>query len=286
MTTHIQRPFQHGGRLGFVLVHGLAGTPIEVRYVGNALQRAGHAVDCVELAGHGRSVADLKRTCWEDWYASVEAAHARIRRQADIVIVGGLSSGAVLALNLVAERGDEVDGVMLFSPTLRYDGWSVPWYRFLVRLLRETPIRHIGWYSDRPPYGIKNERLRQFVVQQMLSNPSQDYGPYKTPGEALRQMVRLVDHVRPRLPAIRQPVLIVHPREDDIASLGNAAYLQKKLGGLVETFVLDDSYHMITIDQQRDLVVERAQSYATWLKARIERTKATLVSEQGSAAAE
>ena len=267
------RAFHHGGRLGFVLVHGLAGTPIEVRYVGNALQRAGHVVECPELAGHGGSVSDLRNTCWEDWYGSIEASLERVRRQCDIVIVGGLSIGAMLALNLAADHADEIDGVMLFSPTLKFDGWSVPWYSFLVRMCRETPIRHIGWYSDRWPHGIKNERLRQFVVRQMMSNPSQDYGPYKTPGEALRQMVRIVDHVRPKLPAIKQPALILHARDDDMASLGNTAYLQKKLGGQVETFVLDDSYHMITIDQQRDLVVERTQMYAAWVKSKIVRTK-------------
>ena len=146
ITSGEPRAFTHGGRMGFVLIHGLAGTPIEVRYVANGLERMGHVVECVQLAGHCGSVADLRKTCWEDWYESVEAAKARIRSQCDVFFVGGLSIGGMMALNLAAEHPKDVDGVLLFSPTLKYDGRSVPWYSFLVRMMRETPVRHIGWY--------------------------------------------------------------------------------------------------------------------------------------------
>ena len=64
---------------------------------------------------------------------------------------------------------------------------------------------------------------------------------------------------------MRQPALIVHPRDDDMASLKNAQYLQAHLGGLVDTLVLDNSYHMVTLDQQRHIVAERTDaSSAGW----------------------
>jgi len=53
----------------------------------------------------------------------------------------------------------------------------------------------------------------------------------------------------------------VHPREDDRASLGNMEYLQSNLTGLVETVVLDDSYHIVTLDRQRQLVIERTLGF-------------------------
>ena len=40
------------GRTGVLLVHGLGGTPIEMRYVALALSRAGHSVSVPQLAGH------------------------------------------------------------------------------------------------------------------------------------------------------------------------------------------------------------------------------------------
>ncbi|MGE0856215.1 MAG: alpha/beta hydrolase, partial [Hyphomicrobiaceae bacterium] len=68
---------------------------------------------------------------------------------------------------------------------------------------------------------------------------------------------RLVAALIAQLSRIEQPVLIVHPREDDCAHLDNAWYLQKQLKGMVEMVVLDDSYHMVTIDRQRHVVVDR-----------------------------
>jgi carboxylesterase len=74
---------------------------------------------------------------------------------------------------------------------------------------------------------------------------------------------------RSKLSDVRQPALIVHPRDDDIASLKNAHYLQTHLGGLVDTLVLNDSYHMITLDQQRHIVAERTERFVSWLESAI-----------------
>ena len=76
----------------------------------------------------------------------------------------------------------------------------------------------------------------------------------------------LVAMVKPDLGKVRQPALIVHPRDDDMASLKNAQYLQANLGGLVDTLVLDDSYHMVTLDQQRHIVADRTASFVSWVE--------------------
>ena len=52
-----------------------------------------------------------------------------------------------------------------------------------------------------------------------------------------------------------------------MASLRNAHYLQRHLGGLVDTLVLDNSYHMVTLDQQRHIVAQRAASFVEWLQS-------------------
>ena len=60
---------------------------------------------------------------------------------------------------------------------------------------------------------------------------------------------------------VHQPALIVHPREDDYADLNNAWYIQRHLKGLVDMCVLDDSYHVVTIDRQRNIVVDRTIAF-------------------------
>src|SRR5215470_4943952 len=111
MTT-IDRSFKVGkGRTGFLLIHGLGGTPVELKFVAKGLARHGFTVHCCQLAGHCGTEADLLATSWPDWYASAAAALDRIRQECDTVIVGGLSMGAVLALHLAAERGKDVHGL-------------------------------------------------------------------------------------------------------------------------------------------------------------------------------
>ena len=251
-----------GGPTGFLLIHGLGGTPAELRFVARGLARAGHTVHCPQLAGHCASFEDLRATGWTDWYATVRTAHAELSRICEKVIVGGLSMGAVLALHLAAELPMDVHATTLFAPTLKLDGWGVPWYSIFFNLVRSEWAANFVRFAEREPYGIKDPRVRALVTAAIKSGDSSQAGQLCNPGRVMLEMRRLVAVVRRELRRIRQPTLIVHPRHDDRASLGNAAYLQSALAGTVETCVLDDSYHVITVDRQRDLVVERAAQFA------------------------
>jgi carboxylesterase len=251
-----------GGPVGFLLIHGLGGTPVEMRFVGIGLARAGYTVRCPQLAGHCGSFEDLRATGWRDWYATAEDALTELRKTCRKVIVGGLSMGAILALHLAAERPDDVHGAALFAPTLKLDGWGVPWYSVLFNLVRDRRTADFIAFSEREPYGIKDPRVRALVMAAIASGDSSKAGQFSNPGRVMLELRWLVDTVRRELGSIRQPALIVHPRDDDRASLRNAAYLQSALGGMVDTCVLDDSFHIVTVDRQRDLVVQRTAAFA------------------------
>jgi len=270
MTFDDRSLYVKGDGIGFLLIHGLGGTPIELRYVAQGLARAGHTVYCPTLAGHCASELELKWSRWEDWYATIEEAHDRLKRECDIVIAGGLSMGAVMALHLAAQRPNGVQGLALYAPTLWYDGWSIPWYSFLFGLLTTSRIRHFYTFMEAYPYGLKDERIRNFVLKHMESGDSSQAGVLGTPAKALQQFTLLVKEVKRELKTVKCPTLIVHPREDDISGLKNAVYLTQRLGGLVDALILDDSYHMVTLDRQRHLVVERTGTFAQWVKARNE----------------
>src|SRR5215470_20129737 len=85
--------FVEGGRLGVLLIHGLGGTPVELRFIAQGLARAGHTSYCCQLAGHCGTPEELRRSTWREWYASVEAAHDRLKEHCDTILVGGLSMG-------------------------------------------------------------------------------------------------------------------------------------------------------------------------------------------------
>src|SRR5581483_4029878 len=107
---------------------------------------------------------------------------------------------------------------------------------------------------------------RELIVRAMFNGDSAAAGSMSPPSQSLKQFWGLLKQVMPQIPSIKVPALIVHPREDDISDLSNAIYLQRKLTGVVQTVVLDDSYHIVTVDKQRNIVIDRSISFIDWVQ--------------------
>jgi carboxylesterase len=253
-----------GGRDGVLLIHGLTGTPAEMRMVGKGLNRAGFTVVGVRLAGHCGTEDDLVATSWEDWYASVEAAADELRGRVDRLFVAGLSMGAVLALRLAAVQPTWVDGVGVFGATFRYDGWSIGWtgkFSFLLPWFKRMGIGRHRSFIEQPPFGIRDERLRAQISDAMFSGDSAAAGLPGNPWHALAEMVELSRDVRRRLPEVVAPCFVAHAAEDDVASVANADLVARRVSGPIEMLLLGDSYHMITIDRERRMLIERTADF-------------------------
>jgi len=253
-----KNPGSRSGRVGVLLIHGLCGSPSEIRFVANGLTRSGYTVLCPQLAGHGGSEAELMATTWQDWYESAVKGLDELSETCDTVIVGGLSTGAVLSLMLAARHPDKVHAVALYSPTLWLSGRQIPWYLPLFRMIDSKRIANLFRFPVPIHVGIKDQRIRDFIKSAMAADGGR---PSSTPGGAVLERRRLAKEVMKDLGTITQPVLIMHAREDDYAGLDNAAYLQRELGGPVDLVVLDDSYHMVTVDRQRHIVLDRTASF-------------------------
>lgn len=249
-----------GGRHAVLMLHGLSGTAFEVMHVAKGLNRQGYTVRIPVLPGHRASVSELSSTTWQDWYDAAEKHFEELSRSYDAVSVAGLCMGAVLSLRLAAEKKERVASLVLMSTTLAYDGWSIPWYSFLLPLVLHTPLKHLWSYKEGGSYGIKNEAMRKRVSAKMSDKSSVAYA--KTPANSIREMLGLVKATKPRLAEISAPALILHAAQDEVASPKNAEYLQRHLGSAhIEKMILDDCYHMITIDNQRDLVAAEANRF-------------------------
>ncbi|HEY4292476.1 alpha/beta hydrolase [Luteibacter sp.] len=253
-----------GGRDGVLLVHGLGRTPDEMRLVGKGLNRAGFTVVGVQLAGHGGDEDTLLASGWKDWYASVETAAAELSGQVDRVFVAGASMGSLLALRLAAMRPEWVAGVGVYGATFRYDGWSAGWatrMAFLLPLFKRLGIGRHRRFLRWPPQGFREERLRQPFSRGVSPWPGAASGHAGDPWHALAETVELARDVRRRLPAVLAPCFIAHALDDEVASASNADLVARHVRGPVEMLLLADSSHMITIDRERRMLIERSADF-------------------------
>ncbi len=273
-----------GGRTGVLLVHSLGGTPDELRYLAQSFGRQGYTVNCPFIPGMtgGTDISGI--STYEDWYAGLEGTFNEMAETCDHIYIGGLSAGAMLALRLAAHHPERIRGIMLFAPTLWPNGWAIPWYFNLFRVVRERFTARLFHFRQRAPYGIKDERIRKFVIERFTAEDRPVEDLFGRGGGLVYQFRRLVSDVKRKLGTIEKPALIMHPRYDDQSDLSNAFQLQRKLSGMVESVILDDCYHMITLDRQRHVVVERAVEFVDRLAAvETARTVAPLAERQMAA---
>ncbi len=246
---------------GVLLIHGITGSPPEMKHVAKRLNRAGYTVYAPLLAGHGVDIATLRATRWEDWFESVCKSALWLGERTDRLYVAGVCVGGLLGLHL-AYTTRRVHAVAVYSPVLNYDGWNTPYYYRLghisVPVAVALGISRFISLKERPPFGIKSERIRR------LLNASET-GIRGTlpafPVDTLWQNLRLFKVIREILPRTTTPTLLIHARDDDVGGPNNPHYIAKNIGGPCQIEWLHNSYHMIHVDQEYPAVAERTRAF-------------------------
>ncbi|MGH1417859.1 MAG: alpha/beta hydrolase [Hyphomicrobiaceae bacterium] len=259
--------YSEGGSVGFLLVHGLGGSPMTLRFLAQGLARQGYTVSCPFVPGLAGG-SDLEGlSTWQDWYGTVEKAYLELKSNCDRVIVGGLSTGAVLSLRLAQQYGDEIEALSLYAPTLWPNGSGIPKYFKLTALIRQKWFANLFMMSKSLPYGIKDDRIRKFWFDMMESQSVSLADAIGIRGGKLIELRWLGREVRKGLAKIQNKTLFMHSREDDMSDISNSFELMRSIKGPTEMVVLDDSYHMVTLDRQREHVVNRTAEFVDGILA-------------------
>jgi carboxylesterase len=228
--------------LGCLLIHGFTATPDEMRPLGEALAARGFPVRGVRLAGHGTDVADLARTRWVDWFASVEEECDRLRGDVRRVAAVGMSLGALLALHLAAARPADVDALVLCGTPLRLGDPRARWLPALAR---------IPWVARR--WGTIPKAGGPDIADPAVRAASRSYAAMPLVG--LVELLRLQAVVRAEIGRVTQPALLLHGRHDHSVPLANLDVVRRSLASrTIETHVLERSWHVVTLDYDRDEV--------------------------------
>jgi|HubBroStandDraft_1064217.scaffolds.fasta_scaffold03380_5 carboxylesterase len=242
--------FFPGAGVSALLIHGLTGTPYEMRYLGEQLAARGVRVRGVKLAGHAGTPEELGEASYDHWYESVVNGFEELRQHDEPVVVVGLSMGAVLAARLTADQGEAIAGVTLLAPAFFLPRSTTAALKGL-RAVLGSFVDLIYLYN--PSYsGIHDMAARSVHPTLRLM--------------ALSAPLKLLDLstlVRPMLPRITQPALVIHARRDQTCPMRrNVDYVMKHLGSVEKRAVhLEESYHVITVDTEKERVVDEVAGF-------------------------
>ncbi len=240
----VVRPWTLGsGPRGALLLHGFAGTPPELRRLGEHLAANGWRCHAPALSGHATTPEDLARTTWLDWAASARDGLERLAKECEQVVVAGQSMGGTMALHLAA-HDDRIRAVA----TLAAPVWLSDWR------LRLLPVAKYLVRWDMP--GDDVDLFWPEAVHELYS-----YG--RRPTRAIRQLDIFVGHVRRELALVRQPVLVMHGGGDRVIDPRNAADIERGLvcSAQVERHMYPRSGHGMSVDVDRDDINARVLAW-------------------------
>ena len=228
------------GPVGALLLHGFTSSPQNMRPLGEYLAERGITVVCPRFPGHGTSWEDLSTRRSEEWVETAETAFHHLASQRDEVFLVGLSFGGAVALDLAARYPDRVDGVVGLAPFL----FSKDPRRFLSPVIRRVVRAIPGVGND-----IADPEMREIVYD-------------KVPTGAAHHMLEYVKRAKLGLPAVRCPVLVIHSPHDHTAHPSNAQVIYDTVGSEDKNLIwLERSYHVITLDVEREQVFENTFSF-------------------------
>jgi carboxylesterase len=253
--------FFPGAGVSALLIHGLSGTPFEMRYLGERLAAAGVRVCGVRLAGHAGATEELGAATRAQWYESAVEGFERLHRFGDPVAVVGLSMGALLAARLAADQGEAVAGVVMLAPA------------FFLPLWVRAPLKALsalGPLVDRVYLRGKGSDIHDAAARSV--HPSARLMPLS----AVLELLKLSAEVRPRLGRVTQPALVIHGRRDHTCpTRRNVDFVMRHLGSREKrAVILEESFHVITVDSEKDRVAAEVTDFVKLLRRGAERASA------------
>jgi len=243
-----------------LMVHGLGGTQYDLGSMHKRLKNAGFVTHTLTLPGHGTRPEDLIGVRAEDWLEAVRVKYREIVDQHEVLHVMGMCMGSLVAIETCKREQHMKGRLVACAPPIYIDGWSTPWYRGLRPLLYQLPgVAERMRVEEEDPYGIKNEQLRAIVKAKFERGDR--FGYAWVPLACIREVDRLRAIVKKGLERVSCPTLVVHARLDELTSLRSAHYLVEHIGagkraGKARMVVLEDSYHLVCVDNDKEIVAK------------------------------
>ena len=237
-------PLSHNGssRFGALVIHGLTSNPDSMRGIAKALAAAGFHVELPLLPGHGTVMEDLIPIRWSDWAATVEAAYQTLAARVEKVVVVGLSLGGALTLRVGADH-PEVAGLVCVNPVAEPQAPEV--------------IEMLQGMADAGTEALPG-------VRGDIADPDATESGYD--GTPLRGLLSLlvdgVAQTAEQYAKMRIPMLLLNSPQDHVVEPKQSEFLVSRYGGPIERISLERSFHVATLDYDKDVIIDATVAFA------------------------
>ena len=224
--------FLKGGTEGCLLVHGITGTPAELRELGEKLNEKGYTVLGVKLKGHGTKAEDMLQCTYMDWVESAVKGFDKLKKECNRVYVIGHSMGALITLFI--EENLKTDKIVLLSPPLIVKN-RISNFAFIVKYFMKYSI----WDS------------RSFTEEQ----EKYVLGYSKVPIKSVHELNKLRSKVKKKLNSVSCPTLMINSNSDSFVDNRSIDLLCNRISSAKkEKLFLDTSGHLIAVEDEKEKV--------------------------------
>ena len=249
------RPFYYHlkkTKIGMVLSHGYKSSPPEINELANYMVDRNVAVYGVRLKGHGTHPRNLQDISWGDWYSSYNRGLRAIRCDYEKIILGGFSTGGVLALLSAAQNPKLVDGVFSINSPLKLQD------------IKSKLVPAINAWNDLLNL-IKVDTGKIEYIDDVPENPDFNYSRNYLKG--VLELEKLMTVCKDKLHLIKAPTLVMQAKNDPIVNPKSAGIIYSAIQTTKNLVELDLSDHVIVTKAGKEQVFKTVANFVDGLSS-------------------
>lgn len=233
-----------------LLLHGLGGGVYEMQLLGEYLHQQSFTVQGINYPGHDLPSTKMPASRWQEWYEHIVETYQKLAQKYSHISIIGFSTGCPLALYLAANYS--VKNLVLLSPFLAIK------HQWFYLLRPEIYLHSLGhWIPDVP-------RLKGLpICDKAMLQLATEAAFFKTFNlAAVRSAIELISLVKPLLPKIEEPTLIIQSLKDTVVDPEGARILYQQLGSQKKKlYWLQESDHTISLGVEREIVFTQIKDF-------------------------